>query len=166
MKRIVSVAMALLLAGSAGGCAEQDETGLGAQIFFTGVGAVAGGLLGVVVGSGSGRIVSIGVGAALGGVGGFFAAPYLASLGDREAAAKAAEEALAQSTKDGEIVSWTNSESGNGGTFRPLSTRTASMGREICRDLQVTIEANGDFAVGKSVACRPADGGAWVFKNA
>jgi surface antigen len=166
MKRHIAAATILSLAGSLGGCADNEEhSSLGGQLFFTGVGAVAGGLLGVVVGSGSGRIVSIAVGAALGGAGGFFAAPYLTSLADREAAAKAAEEALARS-KDGEIVVWVNEASGNGGTFRPLSTRSSRMGREICRDLQVTVEANGEAAVGTGVACRAAEGGPWKFRNA
>lgn len=62
MKKIISVALALALAGCAG--AGPNQTG-GAVI-----GATAGGLLGSMIGGGSGRIAGAAAGAAIGGLAG------------------------------------------------------------------------------------------------
>lgn len=157
MKHIILsgfLAAALLL----GGC--QTNSWGTKQTVGTGAGAVAGGLLGAQVGSGSGRLWATGAGVLLGALVGSEVGLSL-DRADRMYMQQAQNKA--HTAPIGETVSWNNPESGNSGSYTVTRDGTSSSGR-YCREYQQTIFVGGKEQDAYGTACQQPDG-SWEIVN-
>ncbi|CAA7618035.1 RT0821/Lpp0805 family surface protein [Magnetospirillum sp. SS-4] len=144
------VALSLLTA-----CAEAPSK----QTMGTGIGAVGGGLLGSMFGSGIGRAAATAAGGLLGAWLGSAAGKSL-DKADKEKAAEAAEAAHTASV--GDKVSWSNPDTGNSGNVAVTGESVDAAGRQ-CRDYTSTIRVDGKDEVVNGTACRQPDG-SWAAK--
>jgi surface antigen len=156
-RRIVSPLLSSLVALSLlSACAEAPSK----QTIGTGVGAVGGGLLGSMFGSGLGRTAATAIGGLLGAWLGSAAGKSMDNA-DKEKAAAAVEEAHKASV--GDKVSWSNPETGNSGTVAVTGESADRSGRQ-CRDYTSTITVDGKDEVVHGTACRQPDG-TWAAKE-
>ena len=118
------------------------------------IGAVAGGVIGNQVGSGSGRVVATAIGAVVGGIVGNEIGRSL-DENDRRAAMEAEYRAL-ETGASGQGVPWKNPDSGRYGTVVPY--KPYMVGRRHCRDYTHTIYINGQPETMRGKACRSRDG--------
>ena len=133
------------------------------------VGALAGGLAGAEFGGGLGQTLFISAGVMTGASVGYGAGTILYPS-DQAAYDNNARLALNTST-NGKVSDWANSETGNSGIFTPTKTFITSDGRS-CRNYRSTLalkakgEKTGVVTHQKGTACQQADG-SWrsVSKN-
>lgn len=123
----------------------------------TGVGAVAGGLLGSQFGKGSGQLLFAGLGAVAGGLIGNSIGKNMDDT-DKLMAQKSSQKAL-ESAPSGSAVAWKNPDNGNFGTITPTKTYKQNDG-SYCREYTQTINIGGKEEKAYGKACRQADG-AW-----
>ncbi len=103
-------------------------------------GAAAGILIGSQVGSGSGRTAAMLVGALAGGM---LGKTIGANLDDKDRQALAAQtQQVLQSSKDGQVTSWTSTHSGATAQITPVSTKTESRQVAVKRTAQVQAVPN------------------------
>lgn len=151
----------LIVAGSLAvslvGCGTSDEV-FSKENVGTVLGGVVGGVVGSQIGGGTGRIVAGVAGTLIGALIGREIGKSL-SRSDREAANRAQEQA--HTAPVGQPVSWSNPETGHGGSVTPLSeTRNANGQR--CRDYRGTINVDGKSEQANGLACQQPDG-TWKF---
>lgn len=141
------------------GCQNLQSQG-NKQLMGTGVGAVAGGLAGSAIGSGSGQLWATGAGALLGALVG---SEIGASLDKADMAYANNAQSRAYSAPVGETVSWNNPESGNYGTITPTREGRSTSGR-YCREFSQTIYVDGRQQTGYGTACQNSDN-TWQIVN-
>ena len=124
------------------------------QEIGTGVGAVAGGVIGSLFGHGLGKVAATAAGGLLGGWLGHTAGGAL-DRADKEKATEAA--ATAESAPLGEPVTWTNAETGHSGSTTATGDHVDAAGNR-CRDYQSTVTVDGKDDVSHGTACRQSDG--------
>ncbi len=130
------------------------------QTVGTGAGAVAGGLIGSQIGSGSGRLWATGAGVLIGALAGSEIGAYLDSA-DRAQMQQAQQRAHA--TPVGETVHWNNPNSGNQGSYKVVREGTSSANR-YCREYQQTVTVGGQQQSAYGTACQQPDG-SWEILN-
>lgn len=137
------------------GCGQRMTT---AEMVGAGVGLVVGGVVGYQFGGGTGQMLATAFGAAAGGTAGYVAGRRL-SGSDRAEYERTKTEAL-EGARDGEVRSWSNPETGNGGMIRPV--RSFAVGEErFCRDFRAAVAFDKDVTSGTGTACRER-GGPWM----
>lgn len=131
------------------------------QAAGTGIGALAGGILGAQFGKGTGQLVAAGLGAVAGG---FIGSSIGKSLDehDRMMANQASQKAL-ESAPSGNTVEWNNPDSGHSGTITPTKTYKADNGR-YCREYSQTVNIGGKQEKAYGKACRQPDGNWEIVK--
>jgi len=140
------LAVALLLAG----CETKQQQG-------TVAGAVVGGAVGSLFGSGTGRVLAIGAGAVIGGIAGNQIGKGMDQRDRREASLAMRE---AQSAPTGSSVNWNNPDSGNSGTIEVTREGTDGIGNR-CREFKHVADVNGQTREDTGIACQRSDG-TWV----
>lgn len=125
-----------------------------------GIGALAGGLAGSQLGSGSGQLWATGAGVLLGGL---LGSNIGASLDKADMAYANQASARANSAPIGERISWNNPQSGNSGTITPVRDGRDNSGR-YCREYQQTITVGGRKESAYGTACQSANGD-WEIVN-
>ena len=145
LKKTVSIIALTLILGA---CANDFQ--LNKQTVGTGMGAVAGGLLGSQVGSGDGQLVAVGVGTLLGA---WLGSEVGASLDKADQAYAAQALDKANNAPINEVITWQNPKSGNSGTYTATREGTTPSGK-YCREFQQTITVGGktERAYGQAVA--------------
>lgn len=156
MKKLMIISVALMVAA----CSGNNRMSNGQMI-----GAVGGGLLGGYVGShfgsGAGNILFMVVGTTVGAAAGYsFGSTLLPS--DRSKFENSTQLAM-DNVSDGQLLNWTNADTGVAGTITPLKTYYSSEGY-YCRDFDATIAAKEGVGAGKGRACR-AESGSWLIDN-
>lgn len=125
------------------------------------VGGVAGGVAGAQFGGGIGQTLFMGTGALAGAAIGYDAGSILMPS-DQAAYDGNARTALNQAA-DGDVRSWSNPETGNGGIFTPTASYLTVDGRS-CRTYRATLALKnptggpGVIARRNGAACQQADG--------
>ena len=140
------LAAALMLAG----CETKQQQG-------TVAGAVVGGAVGSLFGSGSGRVLAIAGGAVIGGIAGNQIGKKMDERDKRQASLAMRE---AQSAPKGSRVNWNNPDSGNSGTIEVTREGTDGVGNK-CREFKHTAQVGGETREDTGVACQRSDG-KWV----
>lgn len=156
MKRIIMTLVAvssLAVAGCQQATWNKENAGMG-------IGALAGGLAGSQVGSGSGQLWATGAGVLLGGL---LGSNIGASLDKADMAYANQASARANSAPIGERISWNNPQSGNSGTVTPVRDGRDNSGR-YCREYQQTITVGGRKESAYGTACQSANGD-WEIVN-
>lgn len=125
-----------------------------------GIGALAGGLAGSQLGSGSGQLWATGAGVLLGGL---LGSNIGASLDKADMAYANQASTRANSAPIGERISWNNPQSGNSGTITPVRDGRDNSGR-YCREYQQTITVGGRKESAYGTACQSANGD-WEIVN-
>ena len=151
MKRSLIVALAIVLSA----CANKPNLST-PHIVGAGIGAVAGGAIGYQFGGGITQSLATTAGAILGGAVGYAAGPRLWPS-DRVAYNQATHRALAE--PDGEIITWSNPETGTGGMVRPTRSFVGPAGA-ICRQFRTSVAFPTAVESGSGLACRQ-DNGIW-----
>ena len=123
----------------------------------TGIGAVAGGLLGAQFGKGPGKLLFAGLGAVAGGLVGNSIGKSMDDT-DKMMAERASQKAL-ESTPSGNSIAWTNPDNGHSGTITPTKTYKQNDGG-YCREYSQTVTIAGKQQQAYGKACRQQDG-AW-----
>lgn len=149
--RIAAVLTAIALLGA--GCSSAGPGGPKADV-GTVAGAIAGGVLGNQIGSGSGRTAATVLGAVAGGLIGHQIGTALDER-DRERALAAEYQAL-EYGRSGAKVGWTNPDSGHYGEVVPGPSYEAAQGQ--CRTYTHTIYIDGQPQAASGTACRRPDG--------
>lgn len=129
-----------------GGCGPGNKADTG-----TLVGAVAGGIIGNQVGSGTGRVLATAAGAFVGGIVGHNIGK---SLDDRDR--MYAREAEYDALERGRAVPWRNPDSGRYGEVVPR--RSYSRSGRSCREYEHTVYISGRPETMVGQACRNPDG--------
>jgi len=124
------------------------------HVVGAGVGAIAGGVIGYQFGGGITQSLATTAGAILGGAVGYAAGPRLWPS-DRVALNQATHRALAE--PDGEIVTWSNPETGNGGMVRPTRSFLGPQGT-MCRQFRSSVAWGAGTTSGTGLACLQPDG--------
>lgn len=140
------MAAALLVAG----CETKQQQG-------TVAGAVVGGAVGALFGSGTGKVLAIAGGAVLGGITGNLIGAKMDERDKREAQVAMLK---AQSSPPGSRINWSNPESGNNGTVEVTREGSDSSGNK-CREFKHTAMVDGETREDTGVACQRSDG-KWV----
>ncbi len=125
-----------------------------------GVGALAGGLAGSQLGSGSGRLWATGAGVLLGGL---LGSSVGASLDKADMAYAQQASYKAHAAPIGQQISWNNPQSGNSGQIVPVRDGRDTYGR-YCREYQQTITVGGRRETGYGTACQSQNGD-WEIVN-
>lgn len=159
MKKFALICMTAASLGLMG-CQNTGSNWGSKQTVGTGVGALAGGLAGSQVGSGSGRLWATGAGVLLGALAG---SEIGASLDNADRAALNNAQYTASTASMGETISWNNPNSGNYGTITPIRDGRSTAGR-YCREYQQTIVVGGKTQNGYGTACQQPDG-SWEVVN-
>ena len=152
MKRTMLI-VALIATFGLAGCNTLQNAGTKQKIGGVG-GAVAGGLLGSQIGSGSGRLWATGAGVLIGGL---LGSEIGASLDNADRGLLANANQQAQSAPIGQEISWNNPDSGNYGSVTPVRDGSDTAGR-YCREYQQTIYVGGQQETGYGTACQMPDG--------
>lgn len=127
----------------------------------TGVGALAGGLLGSQFGKGSGQLLAVGIGAIAGGFVGSAIGKNMDEH-DQLMAERASQKAL-EVAPSGSSVAWRNPDNGHSGVIVPTRTYKHDDGR-YCREYSHTINIGGQHEKAYGKACRQPDG-QWQIVN-
>jgi surface antigen len=144
---IAALSLSMLLTG----CAEMNNQDVG-----TLSGGVIGGLLGSQFGSGSGKVMAAAGGALLGA----YLGGRIGQTMDRQDRMEM-QRAL-ETAPTGRTVVWSNPDSGNRYTVRPV--RTYYQEQQPCREYVTTALIGGKREQIHGTACRQA-GGAWKVMN-
>jgi surface antigen len=159
MSRLISSLVLVLIAsivvaGCAGGPAENPKTTVGAL-----GGAAAGGLIGAAAAGHSPAAIAGGV--ILGGLAGG-AVGNLLDQRDRQLAAQTAQRAL-ETAPTGTVVPWTNPDNGHAGVVTPVRTYQVADGG-YCREYQQVVTVGNQQQEAYGTACRQPDG-SWRVTN-
>ncbi len=146
-KTVGAAVLVLMFATACSGQGERQKVG-------TGVGAVAGGLLGAQFGSGAGQLIATGAGVFIGALIGSEIGKSMDDV-DRMKADQAITQARAAPI--GETITWNNPDSGNSGTVTPMRDGTSASGA-YCREFQQTVTIGGETEQAFGTACRQPDG--------
>lgn len=150
--RQIKVILAGLIVLALAGC----EAGREKETLGTLLGAAAGAAIGSQIGSGAGQAVAIGVGALAGGVAGSLIGRELDAQ-DRQRAQQAARESI-RSTPTGSSSTWRNPDSGNQGSYTPVSETFVNDKGETCRNVQQNIIVDGQERTDEVTICEKPDG--------
>jgi surface antigen len=123
-------------------------------------GAVLGGLAGMAVGGGSGRLWATGAGVLLGALIGSEVGKSL-DRADRQYMAQSTQNAL-ESGQSGQPVQWQNPDSGHSGTIVPQKAYQDN--DTYCREYTQTVNIGGKTERAYGTACRQPDG-SWQIVN-
>ena len=140
---------ALTLIGCGGQKYGEKQTG-GALI-----GGLIGGILGSKAGSGKGKLATTAIGTAIGIHLGSEIGKSL-DKADISYAKRTTNQDL-ESNPTGKLSSWSNPDSGNSGTIKPIKTVNSSAGQP-CREYYQTITVGGRTEKAYGRACRDASG--------
>ncbi len=143
----VLTAAALLLSACITPGAQKQEAG-------TLLGAVGGAVAGANVGKGRGRLVAVAAGTLLGA---FLGGEIGRSLDRADRIAMAGAQHQAHTAPLGEVIQWSNPDSGNHGEIRPTRDGRSDSGR-YCREYQNSVVVNGQPQQAYGRACRQPDG--------
>jgi len=146
---VLATALALTACASDPGTRESQKQG-GSVV----AGAVVGGLVGNMFGSGTGKVLMTAAGAVAGG---FIGDRLYKKHADSEYEKDAAQRAL-NGAASGQKVTWTDSRTNESGYFVPLNTKQMSDGR-VCRDFRRGLSVGGqsvDETTG--TACKQSNG--------
>jgi surface antigen len=138
------------------GCADPKINVTAAQALGVLVGGGSGGIIGAQFGRGDGQIFYATVGTLVGAGAGYKIAPRLLPS-DRAFYDRSTQRAWAEAA-DGEMVSWSNPETGVSGIVRPVASYRTGHG-ELCRQYRVAVVFRGGVEAGEGTACRQPDGG-------
>jgi surface antigen len=141
-------------------CAEMQQAGQKETIGAVG-GAVLGGYLGSKVGGGEGRLWATGAGALIGALMGSSVGRSLDQT-DRMMMERTTQASL-EHTKTGATSTWSNPDSGHGGSVTPTKTYQQASGT-YCREYTQTVEIGGKAETATGTACRQPDG-TWRIAN-
>ena len=147
MKSVLTKVAVLLTCASLISCStntQKQNTGIGVA-----TGAVAGGLLGSLVGGGAGKAVAIGVGI----VGGALVGGYVGHSMDSSDNA-----ATANAVATGKSAHWKNPKSNTVYTVYPSKKFITINGNPYCRKYVTTAVISGKTTKTSGVACRQKDG--------
>ena len=147
MNRAFTKIAVLLLSASLISCStntQKENTGIGVA-----TGAVAGGLLGSLVGGGTGKAVAIGVGVVAGALLGGYIGHNMDSSDNAY---------LNTAVATGKPVSWTNSKTKATYTVVPSRHYVTVNGNRYCRNYTTTAVIDGKASKVNGTACRQADG--------
>ncbi len=146
MKKVVVLAFALVLAACSGN--SRMTTG---QIIGAISGGIVGSYIGTRLGGGTGSLLFVVAGTAMGSLAGY---AYGDSLipSDRAEFKNSAKVAM-DIINDGQVYSWSNPVSGVVGTITPVRSYFAEKG-QFCRDFDATIAAESGIGSAKGRACR------------
>ena len=158
MKKIIATGLTVLMlsaCGPQGPGYDANNNMLNKQNVGTVLGGVGGAVLGSKIGKGSGNVAAIAAGTLLGaavgnGVG--------ASL-DRQDMTyynQSSQSAL-ETARSGQVVTWTNPDSGHSGTITPTNTYQQADG-SYCREYTQTVRVSGRNQQAYGRACRQPDG--------
>lgn len=148
---LLAAAAALLLTAACEGYGpKQTIGGLGA--------AAGGGLLGSMIGSGTGQLAAVAAGTLLGALVGSEVGRSMDEL-DWANAESAQRQAVAAPV--GQTIAWQNPQSGNSGAVTPMRDGATGSG-QYCREFQQTVVVGGRVHESFGVACRQPDG-SWQF---
>jgi surface antigen len=150
MKKVIIVVAVLALTGCQGRLTTGEATGAVS-------GAVVGSLIGYQFGSGVGQILVSLAGAAAGGAAGYVVG-HDYDPGDIARFEKSAVAAM-ETSPDGELISWSNPDTGVVGTITPMNTFRAYDGR-LCRSYHASVAVKQAVDAGMFTACR-AEQGSW-----
>ena len=131
------------------------------QTVGTGVGALAGGVIGSQFGGGEGRLWATGAGVLIGALMGSEVGKSL-DRADRAYMGRATYSAL-ENNRSGQTSRWDNPDSGHYGTITPQPAYSTSSGRP-CREYTQTIYIDGRSQQAHGTACRMPDG-SWQIQN-
>jgi len=147
MKRIlIKNSVVLLVIASLLSACNANKQGVG-----TGVGLIAGGLIGSQFGKGGvGTVLGAGIGALIGG-----AIGQKMDEKDRKLASEATQRTL-EAAPTGTTVAWKNPDNGHNGQITPTKTYP-DQGRH-CREYTHVVEIGGEFQKAYGKACRTPDG--------
>ena len=121
----------------------------------TGLGAVGGAFAGSQFGSGSGQLVGVAVGTLVGaGIGRSIGSSL--DRADMTYFNQTQHRAL-ETGQPGQMLPWSNPQSGNSGTFTPAGYYQNASG-QYCREFSQTINVGGATERGYGTACRQPDG--------
>lgn len=151
MRRIAPALIVLALAG----CQNPQINVTAAQALGAIVGGAAGGFTGAQFGKGDGQLYYATIGTLMGAGAGYKIVPKLLPS-DRALYDRSRERAW-NAAKDGEIVSWTNPETGHSGIVRPVGTYVTGSG-ELCRQYRVAVVFQGSVEAGEGTACQQPNG--------
>jgi surface antigen len=129
--------------------------GLSKSDIGTGLGAVGGAVAGAQFGKGKGQLAATAVGTLLGaGIG-----HSIGSSLDRADMAyyQQTQQRALETGQPGQVLPWSNPQSGNSGTVTPAAYYTNS-GGQYCREYNSTINVGGKVERGYGTACRQPDG--------
>lgn len=148
---LICVSCAMFLTSCAG-----NKQGVG-----TGIGAVAGGLLGAQFGKGPGKLLAVGLGAVAGGLIGNAIGKNMDDT-DKMMAEKTSQQAL-ESSPSGQSIAWKNPDNGHSGTITPTKTYKLDDGR-YCREYTQMVNIGGQQEKAYGKACRQPDGSWQIVK--
>ncbi len=160
MKKILMIALALLVAGCTQKQLDQVKRITPTQLLGMMAGGAAGGIIGAQIGGGIGKSLMITTGAIAGVAGGYLIARKL-ERSDRAAHDKTATQALAEAP-DGTSRYWENPQTGSSGIIVPVRSYVAGDGA-VCRDYRTTVAVKEGFIRGRGMGCQQASG-AWHLK--
>ena len=156
MKRIIA---GLLMVSLLSACAEGGFMRSDGNVSKSGVGTLAGGAAGAILGSnigkGKGNIAAIAVGTLLGAAIGNSIGQSL-DKADLAAYHNASQNAL-ETSPDGQPVTWRNPNSGNYGPVTPVNVYQNNSG-QYCREYTQTVNVGGKQESAYGQACRQPDG--------
>ena len=155
MKKVIIVALAIVVAGCTKSQMDQVKRITPMQIVGIAIGGAAGGIIGAQIGGGIGQSLMITTGVLAGGVVGYGAARQL-ERSDQKAHDTTASQAFAEAA-DGTTRYWRNPETGNSGIIMPTRSYRAGDG-SYCRDYRTTVAVQDGFIRGRGIGCQEANG--------
>ncbi|MEK9671054.1 MAG: RT0821/Lpp0805 family surface protein [Rhodospirillaceae bacterium] len=161
-KRAGTVAAMLMAAVTLGACVTNGQGGYGQkQGWGTVLGAGTGALVGSQLGSGRGKLAMVAIGALAGSM---IGSEVGASLDRADQAYHARTQNAALNSADWQTVSWSNPDTGHGGSVTPVRTMRQGNYGPVCREYRTTITVGGRVEEGYGTACREADG-SWRLQS-
>jgi surface antigen len=155
LKYVLVAVLGLSISGCAGSEYGTKET------VGTLLGGVGGAVAGAQFGRGTGQVAAGAAGALLGAFLGNQAGKSL-DRADQQFAYRAEQDAL-EHTPSGNEVTWSNPDSGNYGSIKPVQTYQSSEGR-YCREYTHTVVIGGEPQDAYGRACRQPDG-SWEVQS-
>lgn len=153
LKKLSSIASAAVVIVSVSGCVTNEQAG-------TVLGGGLGALVGSQFGSGTGQLVTLGVGA----VGGAWLGNSIGQKLDEASLAEAERTTVSalENNDLNETSSWSKPAAKASGTVTPTYDKVEQ--GSYCRDFQTTVTIDGTQEAATGTACRQADG-KWVIEG-
>lgn len=154
MKKALTLSAAVLLA-ACGIQKPQNNDQFVASAVSAASGAAIGSYIGGQYGGGTGNIMMMLFGGAIGGMAGW---SYGGTLmpSDRETFRKTTQQAMSQA-RDGEMMNWANPETKTAGSVTPTGNFTGKGGLS-CRHFEATVATKDGIGRGTGAACKGTDG--------